>query len=243
MVLSFVLGVIPARGGSKGVKKKNIRPVLGKPLLAHAIRCGRRVTELDRLIVSTDSEEFAEIAREHGAEVPFLRPAPLAADTAPMLPVLEHAILETEKIYNDRVECVVLLDPTGVLRIPADIEGCLKMFRESDCDCVISGHPAHRNPYFNMVTERDGYFNLVCLEGRGVGRRQDAPVCYDLNTVVWIWSRAAVVDQKERLPEKTLLYEIPVERAMDLDHEFDFELLEMILDKKRGQAGFEFFFD
>ena len=224
------LGLIPARGGSKGVPGKNIRPVLGKPLLAYAIECGLACPAIDHLIVSTDSEAIAKVARDNGADVPFLRPAALAQDTSPMLPVMRHAVTEAEQHYGSVVRNLVLLDPTGPLRTVADIEACLELLEEPNCDAVISGSPAHRNPYFNMVKQNSaGYVRLVAEPSSPVNRRQDAPEVFDLNTVVWAYTRAALMAEQARLPGRTRLYLVPRERALDLDTELDFIVLEHLM--------------
>ena len=224
----MILGLVPARGGSKGVPGKNIRKVSGKPLIAYAIECGLKCPSIDHVIVSTDNKMIADIAEEFGAEVPFMRPSEIASDIAPMLPVMQHAIVNSEKFYGSMVDYLVLLDPTGPLRVVDDIENCIKLCRETGCDAVISGSTAHRNPYFNMVRENGGYVHLVCLSGESIGRRQDAPLVYDLNTVVWVYTRNALIDKKARIPEKTRLYLVPSERAIDIDTEFDFQILEFL---------------
>ena len=233
----IVLGLIPARGGSKGVPGKNIKTVAGKPLIAHAIDCGLGCSALDRVIVSTDSEVIAKVARENGADVPFIRPPDLARDQSPMLPVMQHAIQAVESIYHERVDLLVLLDPTGPLRTPEDILAALKLIMKLGCDAVISGHPAHRNPYFNMVSPRGEFVQLVMAAESEVGRRQDAPAVYDLNTVVWVYKRHALMDLAQRIPEKTKLLQIPPERAVDLDSDLDFALLEMLMTEKRRTSS------
>lgn len=222
----MILGLIPARGGSKGVPKKNIRMVAGKPLIAYAIECGLKCPSIDRVVVSTDNEEIATIAKQYGAEIPFMRPVEIAADTTPMLPVLQHAVQEIEQESNEKVEFIVLIDSTAPLRIPDDIEQALTICKQEDCDAVISVNEAHRNPYFNMVKEENGYARLVCEPDRPVGRRQDAPVVYDVNTVVWIWKRHALMEEQARIPKRTKLYLVPRERSIDIDTEFDFQILE-----------------
>ena len=226
----MVLGLIPARGGSKGVPQKNIRLVRGKPLIAWAIECGLASPAIDHLIVSTDSEKIAEIARQWGAEVPFLRPSELAEDTTPMLPVMQHAIVEAEKYYENAVGVLILLDPTAPLRTVDDIENSLRLFRNSDCSAVISGNAARRSPYFNMVVPEDGYVRIAISNRRAIGCRQDSPPVFDLNTVVWIYSRSALMQERSRIPQKTVLYEVPAERAIDLDTELDFKILQSFMD-------------
>jgi CMP-N-acetylneuraminic acid synthetase len=223
--------LIPARKGSKGVPNKNLRLVSGKPLVVHAIECGLECNLIDRLIVSTDCERIASVARDHGAEVPFIRPKELATDEAHMLPVLQHAVLKAEERYAEQVDCLILIDPTAPLRSVDDLTGALELFRSKDCDAVFSGSVARRNPYFNMVQEKGGYYTLVNNSTQSIGRRQDAPQVYDLNTIVFIYTRAAVMEQKSRIPEKTLLYEISVDRAIDLDTELDFIFLDFILSR------------
>ena len=229
---AMVLGVVPARGGSKGVPGKNIRPVLGKPLIAYAIECGLESPSVDHLIVTTDSPQIASIAREYGADVPFMRPAELSADTTPMLPVLLHAITEAEGHYNEKVDAIVLLDPTGPLRAVDDVEQCIKLLRDSSCDAVVSGNTAHRNPYFNMAVQNNGYVRLMAQASEPVGRRQDCPVVYDLNTVVWVYSRRAIMEERARIPERTLLYLVSPERAIDIDTDLDFEILEFLMSRR-----------
>ena len=230
----MVLGVIPARGGSKGVPGKNIRPVLGKPLIAYAIECGLNSPSIDHLIVTTDSHEIAKIAEECGADVPFLRPAELAGDEMPMLPVLQHTLTESESYYDKTVKTLVLLHPTGPLRTVDDIEACLKLLRESDCEAVVSGNMTHQSPYFSMVMLNNDYARLVFPSPEPIGRRQDSPLVYDLNAVAWAYSRKALMEEKARIPKRTLLYLIPPERAIDIDTELDFEILEFLMGKKMG---------
>lgn len=227
--MSMVLAVVPARGGSKGILRKNIRMLNGKPLLAHAIDCGRACPDVDYLVVSTEDTEIAEIARDYGADVPFMRPARLAVDTAPMLPVLQHAVEQSEEHYGRRLELLVLLDPTGPLRTPDDVARCIELARGGNCDAVISGNRAHRSPYFNMVVPDGNFVKLAAIPPAGVDRRQDAPLIYDLNTVVWVYSRRALMQEKARIPKKSKLYLVPSERALDLDTELDFEILEIII--------------
>lgn len=233
---AMILGVIPARGGSKGVPGKNLRNVAGKPLVARAIECGALCVSLDKVIVSTDSTEIAQVAEDAGASVPFIRPADLADDNSSMIEVLRHAVLAVEQAEETQVEAVVLIDPTAPLRKVSDVEGAIALFQEQSCDAVVSANLAARNPYFNMVEEQEGYARLVKGSKKEIIRRQDCPLVYDLNTVVWVFSRWTVLECGERIPPRTVIFEIPAERAVDLDTEEDFRYLSFLMDPHRVET-------
>jgi len=225
----MILGLVPARGGSKGIKKKNIKELLGRPLIAYSIEQGLASPVIDRVVVSTDDREIAEVARAAGADLPFMRPAELARDDTPMFPVMEHALDAVEAEKGEQVSHLVLLDATSPLRLVSDIEDAMGLFEGGNCEAVISGTQAHRSPWFNMVSIDDrGYVGL--LNGSGdVGRRQDCPQAYDLDTTVWIYTRAAIKDIKKRMPERTRLYIVPAERAFHIDTELDFEIVSYLM--------------
>lgn len=228
----LIVCVIPARGGSKGIRDKNIRQVLGRPLIAYSIECGLACPSIDHVVVTTDSDRIAEIALKYGAEVPFMRPAGLAGDTTPMMPVLEHALHACEGLYATEIEALVLLSPANPLRTPKDVEKCLEIFRQGPCDAVITAVPARRNPYFNMVVEKGGYARLVIEPEVPIGRRQDCPAVYDLNDSIWVFSRETIVERKDRIPEKSRLYVMGQDSALDVDDELDLEILETIMERR-----------
>ena len=232
MTAGLTIAVVPARAGSKGVKNKNLLPVMGRPLLAHSIECGLACPSVDHVVLSTDTDEIARVGLEWGAEVPFLRPAELARDTSPMLPVMQHAVTACEESYGMPIETLVLLHPTSPLRTVEDVECCISLLRSGDCDAVISARPGRRNPYFNMVVQAGPYVRLAIPSETPIGRRQDAPPVYDLDTSVWVYSRAALMEQHARIPDRTKLYVIPEERSIDLDTELDFEILESMLERR-----------
>ena len=158
----FVLGCVFARGGSKGVPGKNIKLLAGKPLIAYAIEAGLRVKDIDRLIVSTDDPRIAEVAREYGAEIPFLRPAHLATDDSAEILSWRHAIESMQKILDHKIDVLVSMPATSPLKESQDIDRCLKSLLTSEADCVVTVTNAKRNPYFNMVTmQENGKVQLV----------------------------------------------------------------------------------
>jgi len=160
-----------------------------------------------------------------------MRPSELARDDTPMFPVMEHALDAVEAESGEEVSRLVLLDATSPLRVVSDIEAAMKLFEDGACDAVISGCEAHRSPWFNMVALNDkGYVGL--LNGSGdVGRRQDCPAAYDLDTTVWIYTRAAIKDIKQRMPPRTRLYKVPPERAFHIDTELDFEIVSFLMNR------------
>lgn len=187
---SGVLGIVPARGGSKGVPAKNVRPLAGRTLLDYTAEAARASGVIDRLIVTTDAREIAEAARAAGLEVPFMRPAMLAADDTPMLPVLQHALAELAR-QGDVPEIVVLLQPTSPLRRPEHIRDAVTLLRESGADSVVTvvELPKHQSPDYVMRIE-DGRLRPFLAEGARVTRRQDARAAYSRDgTVYAFWRR------------------------------------------------------
>ncbi len=226
------LVVIGARGGSKGVKNKNIRPLLGKPLIAHTIECARRWSRTDRLVVSTDSDEIASIATEFGAEVPFMRPVEMATDTSDKFPVIRHALLESEKFFSQTFDVLVDLDATSPLRTPQDLDAAFSIFEKTGVDTLFSVVKAHKNPYFNMVERNsDGKITLSKPLLKNVHRRQDAPQVYSMNASIYFYRRSYLLNPENSSPI-TLNSEIYVMNDIcghDIDRELDFKFVEFIL--------------
>lgn len=219
-----------ARGGSKGLPGKNIRPLGGKPLIAWAIEHALAVKRIVRVIVSTDSEQIASVAREYGAEVPFIRPAELARDDSPEWLAWQHALqylLETDSVLP---EAMVSVPTTAPLRLPLDIENCLDEFEKGDADMVITVTDAHRSPYFNMVkTDADGTVGLVIPPQSVISRRQDAPIVYDMATVAYVARPEFVMTHNATFEGRVKAVHVPTERAVDIDKLLDFQLAEYLL--------------
>jgi len=149
-----------------------------------------------------------------------------------MMPVLEHALKACEELYSRKVEAVILLDATSPLTTPDDLENAIKLYKSRDCDAVISAVPAKRNPYFNMVVMEDSYARLVIEPEKEVTRRQDCPPVYDLNNAIWIFSRNTILEMKNRLPKKSVLFVMDEGRSVDVDSEIDFKVLEILMKEK-----------
>jgi len=231
-----VLAVIPARGGSKGLPGKNILPFAGLPLIAHSIRMAALCPEIDRCIVSTDSQQIADVARQHGADVPFLRPSELAQDNTPMWPVLQHALREIERHTGTHFGSLLLLDPTSPGRMPDDVVQALRLL-ESDPHAagVVAVSEPPFNPRWVCVQEVEGYMKQLVPQTHTYVRRQDVPPAYRVNALLYLWRRDHVMKEEAprfyEAPHRVLV--VPDERAMHIDEPRDFALAELLL-----RAGF-----
>jgi len=222
-----VLCVIPARGGSKGVPGKNTRLLRGKPLIAYTIAQALASRSADRVIVSTDSIEIADAARDAGAEVPFMRPEHLATDAAGTLEVLLHAMEWVRADEGEPYDIVLLLHATTPLRSIEDIDDAVGLLSES-ADNVVSVTEAYRNPYFNMAeASPDGSIHPA-KEGDFL-TRQSAPTVYDLNSSIYVWWWESLLRNPSVFSGRTLPYVMPRERSVDIDDEMDFVLAEALL--------------
>jgi CMP-N-acetylneuraminic acid synthetase len=226
------IATICARGGSVGVPGKNIRHLLGKPLIAHTIEQALALPEIDAVYVSTDDEKIAEVARSFGAKVPFLRPAELATNTAPKIPVIQH--LSDWVFANDGAfDRIVDLDPTSPLRTLDDVRGCMMLLDES-VDAVITAFESEKNPYFNMVEHKpDGNVALVCAGTQGVVARQLAPKVYSMNASIYVWHRHTL--GKGLWNGRLRMHVMPRERSIDIDSPLDFRIVEMLMAERREQ--------
>ncbi len=222
-----------ARGGSKGLPGKNIRPLAGKPLIAWAIEHALAVPRIRRVIVSTDSVEIATVAKTWGAEVPFIRPAELARDDSPEWLAWRHALEYLRDDEGSLPGAMVSVPVTAPLRLPADIENCLDMYAQGDADMVITVTDAHRSPYFNMVKQNpDGHVGLVIPPTAQVSRRQDAPTVFDMTTVAYVASPEFVLTQNSVFAGRVKAVHVPLERSSDIDTLYDFELAEWLMLKR-----------
>lgn len=227
------IAFIFARGGSKGLPKKNIRPLAGKPLIAWSIEHARAVERIERVIVSTDSEEIAAVARDFGADVPFMRPAELAKDESPEWLAWRHALAFFQDTEGALPDAMLSVPTTAPLRLPIDLENCLDEFAKGDSDMVITVSDAHRNPWFNMVKENsDGSVGLVIAPAAGVTRRQDAPAVFDMATVAYVARPQFVMQKMGIFSGRVRAVKVPVERAIDIDNLFDFELTEFLISRR-----------
>jgi N-acylneuraminate cytidylyltransferase len=229
---SLCYGYVFARGGSKGIPGKNIKPMCGRPLIAYSIEALRESKYVDRVIVSTDDENIAGIAVECGAEVPFMRPAELASDSSPEVLSWKHALSEAKR-EGVMPDILVSASTTSPLRSPDDIDAAVEMLADTGADIVISVTPASRSPYFNLARrDESGRTRLFAELPGGVERRQDAPPVYDITTVVYVARSQYRMDCGSLMEGDVRSIVVPPERAADIDTQLDFDFAEFLIRRR-----------
>ncbi len=216
-----------ARGGSKGVHKKNIRPLAGRPLIAYAIQAGHACPSIGRVFVSTEDPEIARIAREHGAEVPFMRPAELASDTAQEWLAWKHALHTLRAQEESLPEMMVSLPPTAPLRRVEDVERCIAALQaDPDAGMALAVTPVRRHPFFHIV-ELGPDARVQALSQTRYATRQEAPPAYEITSVAFVaWTRY-VLDSPDDYAGRVIGVQVP--ETVDIDTELDLAFAEFML--------------
>lgn len=225
-----VLGLIPARGGSKGVPRKNIKLLAGKPLLAYTAEAALAAKRLARVVLSTDDAEIAEVGKESGIEVPFFRPAELAEDSTPTLPVVQHALSFLER-QGDRFDAVCLLQPTNPLRRAGDIDACIELMERYAADCVVSvlPVPAEYNPHWVYFRTNDGSLRLSTGEATPIPRRQELPPAFHREGSIYITRRDVVMTQNSLFGARVVGYEMDPSLSVNIDTPDDWAMAERLI--------------
>jgi len=228
-----VLAVITARGGSKGVKRKAIRMVGDLPLIVHTIKAAATSKLVDRCILSTEDDEIAEIARQHGAEIPFRRPAELAADSTPGIEPLIHAV---ETLGTD-YDYVVLLQPTSPFRNGDDIDNAIRCCIDNAADTCATVCIAEKSPYW-MYSIADGHRLKPLFEAESqIARRQDLPAAYALNGAVFVARIEFLLKQRTLFNDDTVGCLMPAERSIDIDSELDLQIADFLASREKNKNG------
>lgn len=226
------LAIIPARGGSKGFPRKNITALCGFPLIAHSIMCSAMTPDIDRTIVSTDSEEIATVAREHGAEVPFIRPSELAQDTSAMWPVIRHALNHIETAESALYDTVLLLDPTSPNRSPAQLKEVIDLlWRDIDTTGVVSVSEPDFHPIWHCVTRVGDKMRDFHADGYKYVRRQDLPIVYRINASIYAWKASFIRQNIDdwRSTGENAIYEMDNTSSIHIDDVKQFKLAELMI--------------
>lgn len=216
-----LLGIIPARGGSKGIPRKNIRLVKGKPLIAWTIEQAKRSEYLDRLVLTSEDSEIMRIAAEYGCEVPFRRPPELAADDTPGIAPVLHAIE-----HLPGYDYVVLLQPTSPLRSAEDIDNCISLCMERGAPACVSVTRCAENPYMMFWQEQDLHLTALFAEGSRIACRQQLPEAFRLNGAVYVARSHWLQETRSFVTPETIGYEMPADRSVDIDTEADLRLID-----------------
>jgi CMP-N,N'-diacetyllegionaminic acid synthase len=240
-----VLGVVTARGGSKGLPGKNLRALDGKPLIAHTLDTARESRAFDRVILSTDDEAIADVARRYACEVPFMRPAELARDETPHLPVLQHVVAWLRDHERYEADAVMILQPTSPLRRVADIRESIALLERSGADSVVSVSevPAHYNPMRTLRVDGNGLATLFVTGEpvrRRINRRQDMPAAWTMNGAIYLF-RTPVLDgsggaEPSLYGERTAAYVMPHEFGISIDSLDDWTVVEDTLRLRSGHS-------
>ena len=230
---SFLV-VIPARGGSKGLPGKNTKKLCDKPLIAWSIEQARQCNDIDRVVVSTDDENIAEVAKKYGAEVPFLRPAELATDTASTVDVIFHALDWYKNHEGFRPEYVLLLQPTSPLRVVSDIEGAIQTLKHGDAQAVVSVCETVHHPWWSNTLPEDGNMRDFLKLDIQNKCRQDLPVFYQLNGAIYLAESDYLIRNRGFIGPNTFAYKMPKTRSVDIDSNLDFILAQLLIEGKNG---------
>jgi len=223
-----MIAIIPARGGSKGLPGKNIKEMCDKPLIAYTIEAALKSKSIDHVILSTDDEEIAAVAKKYGAEVPFMRPAELASDTAMAVDNYIYTIGRLEKEWNTKIDSFVVLQPTSPLRIAEDIDGAVELFNARNADSVVTYvKEAHPIFWHKKIDENNK------LEGT-IANRQELPITYYPNGAVYVFS-TEMIRQKKYYTDKSYAYIMPRERSIDIDFIDDFKYAEFLMSNSKDK--------
>lgn len=222
-----VLAIIPARGGSKGLPGKNIKSLHGKPLLTYTLEVAQKSHYIDRIVLSTDSEAIAEVARSFGLEVPFLRPASLATDKAATMDVIAHVVASLQEAFD----ILVVLQPTSPLRIRADIDGSLELLLEKEANAVLSVVKVDHPVEWTNVLPEDGRMDHFISPAIRFTPRQELSRRYRLNGAVYVARTDYLLEHRNYFHSYCYAFVMPKDRSVDIDDQLDFDFAEFLLQR------------
>lgn len=233
----LIVASVCARGGSKGIPRKALRLLQGHPLVGRAVLCARQTSKIERVVVSTDDEDIAQVARQYGAEVPFIRPLSLAQDESPKWDVFRHLVESFEIIVGRRIEILVDLDVSVPLRTPATVSACVNALQASAADIVVTAYQADRNPYFNMVElDAEGNARIVKPSLGPVHNRQAAAPVFALSPAVYAIRRDVLWRCQHWSEARMRVHVLPREEAWDADSELDFRIIRFLMREGRHEV-------
>ena len=226
-----ILCSIHARGGSSGIKNKNIKLICSKPLITHTIDQAKKVQLFSEIVVSTDSLKIQKIAIQNKVASWFLRNKKLSSNHAAKILAIRDTLIRSESFFKKNFDIIVDLDATSPLRNVADIKNALIFFKKKSFEILFSVCDARKNPYFNMIEVVNNKVKIVKKRKFSIVRRQDAPKVYEANASIYIWKRDALLKNETLFTKKTGVFVMPVERSMDIDNKLDFEIVSYLMKK------------
>lgn len=224
-----ILGLVPARGGSKAIPRKNLALLTNKPLIAWTVEVAIESGSLDRLVISTDDPEIAQVGKKLGAEVPFLRPTELATDTSTSMDVILHAIRWFDENESYRPDFVLLLQPTSPLRTVTDIRKSIELAFAKRADSVVSVCETHQHPLWMKGVNEEGKLVDLYPQSSAPTRRQDLPSVFALNGAIYLALRTFLLSERTFISDCTYAYVMPENRSLDVDTPWDLHLADLIL--------------
>lgn len=230
---NHILATICARGGSKGVKNKNIRLLAGKPLIQYSLELVKQSQLIDEYIVSTDSEAIMDIVKKSGYEIRFKRPDELAGDKVSRIEPIRHAVKWVEHNLQKKFDIIIDFGVATPLKNVEDVDNSLKLLVDSGASNILSVTPCHRNPYFNMVEQIEGKVTKVKQLPQRINDRQSAPQVFDMNDAFNVWRYDVLFSDQPQFNANTKIFIMPRERSIDIDEEMDFTIAEALV--KRGK--------
>ena len=227
--MKYIVALICARGGSKGIKNKNLLKIKNKTLIRLSIEQAKKIKSIKKVFVSTDSKKIAQEAIKYGAIVPFIRPKNLSRDNTPEILVWRHAINFLQNKLNIKPDYVISLPTTSPLRKIFEINLCINKTIKNNLDMLFTVTKSSRNPYFNMIKKNKGKISLVCNnKNKRYFRRQDAPSCYDLSTVCYIFKPNYIKNNQNLYLGNVDFFEVSKKSSIDIDSRFDYKLAKLL---------------
>lgn len=233
---SNIIAIIPARGGSKGLPRKNVLPLLGVPLIGYTIEEAKKSKYIKRIVVSTDDNEIAEVSLKYGAEVPFIRPKELSGDNTSTNDVIEHVLNEIETKEGKISDIICLLQCTSPLRNVSDIDNTIEKMIKTNSDSAVSVCEVESNPYWTNVFNGDK-LEYFLKDGKKITRRQDLPKIYEINGAVYVVRTKSFRKYKTLETENMTGYIMEKERSIDIDTIIDFKMAELILTNRKEKEN------
>ena len=225
-----ILCSICCRGGSKGLKNKNIKKINGIPLIAYSIKQAQKSKIFNKIVVSTDDKKISSISKKYNVDLVIKRGQRLSNSRSAKIPVIRDALLKSEIFFNCKFDYIVDLDATSPLRLVSDIKKSIEKILKEKKNLLFSVSEAKKNPYFNMIEKKDGFYKLVKNKKKFlIQTRQSAPKIFELNASIYIWKRKAILKKNNLFVKNNSIYVMPHERSIDIDNEFDFKIVKHLL--------------